>query len=308
MELAVGAMGTPAPKLAELLHDNFVTQMGLKREVESLCRELPMMDAALVEVSRVPPGQLSDQDNLWAQKVRELSYDMEDAVDAFMVRVRRREHASATDANIFKKIAAKTKDMMKKFKDRHKIYGKINEVKDLSKELCELRTRYKFSSAAQSTNSGGVDPRVINLCKNKGRELVGIEKARDELLRMLKYPEDHKSLKIVSIVGAGGLGKTSLAKVVHDQLKVQFFDCSAFVSVGRNPNITNILREMFEKLKNCSRDMTSWNGERFCDELREFLQGKRYAYDPLLLQVELCLPLLLFLSFVFTYMQMYFKS
>jgi hypothetical protein len=35
MELAVGAMGTLVPKLAELLHHEFVKQTGLKREVES---------------------------------------------------------------------------------------------------------------------------------------------------------------------------------------------------------------------------------------------------------------------------------
>nr|CAB3453119.1 unnamed protein product [Digitaria exilis] len=207
MELAVGAMGTLAPKLLKLLQDEVVAQMGLKREIESLCRELPMMDAALVDVSKVPPEQLSETDKLWAEHARELSYDMEDAVDAFMVRVDRREPANAANTNIFKKIARKTKDAMKKVKDSHQISDKIKDIKDLSKELAELRAKYTFSGAAHAKTSD-VDPRVINLYQSKGRELVGIEKGKEELLWMLTHPEDDKSLKIVSIVGSGGLGTT----------------------------------------------------------------------------------------------------
>ncbi|KAF8746768.1 hypothetical protein HU200_013329 [Digitaria exilis] len=276
MELAVGAMGTLAPKLLKLLQDEVVAQMGLKREIESLCRELPMMDAALVDVSKVPPEQLSETDKLWAEHARELSYDMEDAVDAFMVRVDRREPANAANTNIFKKIARKTKDAMKKVKDSHQISDKIKDIKDLSKELAELRAKYTFSGAAHAKTSD-VDPRVINLYQSKGRELVGIEKGKEELLWMLTHPEDDKSLKIVSIVGSGGLGKTTLAQVVHDYLTAQPFDCCAFISVGQNPNITNILREMLDKLgKTCCSDMTSWSLERLYEELHQFLQGKRY--------------------------------
>ncbi|TVU35560.1 hypothetical protein EJB05_17456, partial [Eragrostis curvula] len=277
MELAVGAMGTLAPKLADLLQDELVAQMGLRREVECLCRELPMMDAALVEVSQVPPGQLSETDKLWAEQVRELSYDMEDAVDAFMVRVDRREPANATDANIFKKIIRKTKATLKKVKDRHQISDKIKDIKGLSKELSELRAKYTFSSAAHAVKTVDIDPRVVNLYENKGKGLVGIEKATEELLQMLINPDGQKSLKIVSIVGSGGLGKTTLAQVVHEHLKAQPFDCCAFVSVGRNPNITNIFREMLEKLGIMySSNMTSWSVERFCEVLHEFLHGKRY--------------------------------
>jgi disease resistance protein RPM1 len=166
---------------------------------------------------------------------------------------------------------------VKKFKERHQISDKIKDIKNIAKELGDLRARYKFSGSATPKNNG-VDPRVINLYKNEGK-LVGIDEPRDELIRRLTDPKDHKSLKIVSIVGTGGLGKTTLAKLVFDQLKQQSFDCSAFVSVGRNPNITNTLREMLEILSNnCSSSgMTNWSAERFVREVHEFLQSKRYV-------------------------------
>ncbi|CAN6247783.1 unnamed protein product [Urochloa humidicola] len=279
MELAMGAMGPLFPKLLQLLEDKYVPQRGLKREVESLSRELAMVHAALVEVSRAPPERLSEPDKLWARQIRELSYDMEDAVDAFMVRVARRELAATADGGkeVLKKITSKATKIVKKIKERHQISEKIKDIKNLSKELSELRARYTFSGGAPAMNTG-VDPRVINLYKNEG-DLVGIEEAREELIWKLTCPEDDKSLKIVSIVGSGGLGKTTLAKLAYDQLKAESFDCWAFVSVGRNPNVTNTLREILEKLDQKSSrevDMASWNGERFFEELHKFLQGKRY--------------------------------
>lgn len=64
-------------------------------------------------------------------------------------------------------------------------------------------------------------------------ELVGIEEKSDELVKML-MEGDKQELKIVSIVGFGGLGKTTLAKVVYEKLKVQFA-CGFFVTMSLNP-------------------------------------------------------------------------
>jgi disease resistance protein RPM1 len=164
-------------------------------------------------VSVVPPEELKKPDKEWAGQVRELLYDMEDAVDAFMLRVAHRQLGGPGDGNIFKKITNK----VKKFKERHQISDKIKDIKNIAKELGDLRARYKFSGGATTKNKG-VDPRVINLYKREGK-LVGIDEPRDELVRRLTYPKDHKSLKIVSIVGTRGLGKTTLAKIVFDQLK-----------------------------------------------------------------------------------------
>ncbi|KAL6653569.1 hypothetical protein ACP70R_008493 [Stipagrostis hirtigluma subsp. patula] len=277
MELAMGAVAPLLTKLSNLLGEEYLAQTGLKREVQSLLTELDMMQGALVEVSRTPPDQLSEPDKRWARKVRELSYDMEDAIDIFIVRVAARQRAGTDGARAFKRFTRKVSKLMNKVKDRHQLWDKMKEIKSMSKQLGELRSKYSFTGAAPAKNND-IDPRVINLYKNKG-ELVGIEESKDELIRRLTYPEDDKSLKIVSVVGCGGLGKTTLAHLVHDHLKLQSFDCSAFVSVGRNPNVTNTLREILNKLGKTSSqgvDMASWNAEQIIDELREFLKDRRY--------------------------------
>ncbi|CAD6270692.1 unnamed protein product [Miscanthus lutarioriparius] len=162
MELALGpAMAGLAPKLGELLLAEYVVQKGLKPDIESLSKELLMLKASLKDSSQVPPEQLSEVDKLWARQVRELSYDMEDVVDDFILRVADggKSAATTTDAEVFKKILGKATAAVKKVKHRHQISDKIKDIKKLSNELAELRAKYTVRGAgADLATSTGVDP------------------------------------------------------------------------------------------------------------------------------------------------------
>ncbi|CAD6269031.1 unnamed protein product [Miscanthus lutarioriparius] len=286
MELALGAMAGLAPKLGDLLMAEYVVQKGLKPDIKSLSRELVTMKAGLEDLSKVPPDQLTEVEKLWARHIRELSYDMEDAVDDFVLRVAGGECAAdATDANIFKKILGKATAAVKKVKHRREISDKIKDIKKLSNELAGLRAKYTVRGpGADLAATTGIDPRVLNLYK-KESDLVGIEESRDKVIRMLSIgtkddahaPASEQSLKIVSIVGVGGLGKTTLAKTVYDMLKNQF-GCSAFISVGRTPNLTKTFEKMLVELDKKYKQvhMATWDIEQFGNELHEFLQQKRY--------------------------------
>ncbi|VAI94029.1 unnamed protein product [Triticum turgidum subsp. durum] len=99
--------------------------------------------------------------------------------------------------------------------------------------------------------------------------------------RWKSYKEQRPSkelLKMLSIVGFGGLGKTTLARAMYDKIKVQF-DCRLFVSVSRNPDITKIFKTMLyglDKRKFANINEAVRDDEQLIDELRAFLQDKRY--------------------------------
>uniref|UniRef100_A0A0E0BLU4 NB-ARC domain-containing protein n=1 Tax=Oryza glumipatula TaxID=40148 RepID=A0A0E0BLU4_9ORYZ len=249
MELAMGAIGSVLPRLAELLKEEYKLQKGVKNDVESLSRELAAMHIALERVAKVPREMVELDVKLWASNVRELSYAIEDAIDAFVVRVAEGSNlVDPINQGFFKRILRKTSDLIRKGKARREIAEGICDIKELADEVAELRARYKFDAAAAATTpaTATVDPRILALYKDI-TELVGIEEARDELIGMLSRPADDDQLNIVSVVGFGGLGKTTLAKVVYDKLRGQF-DCAAFVSVGQNPDLKKVLTDMIYDL------------------------------------------------------------
>nr|UBY07216.1 NBS-LRR disease resistance protein [Dasypyrum villosum] len=278
MEIAMGAIGPLLPKLGELLHSEFTMEKQVRKGIVSLVTELKLMHAVLSKVSKVPADQLDEGVKIWAGNVKELSYQMEDIVDAFMVRVGD-GHESTNPKNKVKKILKKVKILFKNGKDLHRISAALEEVVLQAKQLAELRQRYEQEMRDDTSANTSVDPRMMALYTDV-TELVGIEETRDKLINMLTEDDDWSKhpLKTVSIVGFGGLGKTTLVKAAYDKIKVQF-DCGAFISVSQNPDqkkvFKNILYEL-DKTKYAHIRGEEWEENHLIDEIIEFLNGKRY--------------------------------
>lgn len=81
---------------------------------------------------------------------------------------------------------------------------------------------------------------------------------------------------MVSIVGSGGMGKTTLASQVYQKLKGEF-KIHAFVSVSRNPNMTNILRTiLIEVSGEIFADTEAGSTQHLISMIAYSLENKRY--------------------------------
>ncbi|CAN6373765.1 unnamed protein product [Urochloa humidicola] len=128
MEFATGALGTLLPKLGKLLQDEYNLQKRVKKNIGFLSRELESMHIALRNVGEVPPEHLSELVKVWARDVRELSYDMEDIVDTFLVRVQGPdERPSKRSAKRFIK---DMRDFVTRVKIGHDIGQEIKNIKE----------------------------------------------------------------------------------------------------------------------------------------------------------------------------------
>ncbi|XP_073356853.1 disease resistance protein RGA5-like [Aegilops tauschii subsp. strangulata] len=279
MEVVTGAMGSLLPKLDELLMGEYKLQKGVKEDVESLQREMKSMNAALVKVAEVPRDLLDNQVIIWADELRELSYDMEDVVDNFLVCVEGSESDVIADSNKLKWLVGRMANLFTKGKTRHQVGNAIRDIKNRAQEVAGRRDRYRVDDVANPAGKQNFDPRVLALYKHQ-KELVGIENARYELTKRLRdgpKQQQHK-MKIVSIVGPGGLGKTTLAKAVYDRIRTQF-EYTAFVPVGRNPEVKKVLRDiLLEVDKKLERfgDVAILDEKQLIDKLRQLLENGRY--------------------------------
>jgi adenylylsulfate kinase-like enzyme len=125
-----------------------------------------------------------------------------------------------------------------------------------------------------------VDPRLFAQYAEV-KELVGIDEARDELICKIMTEENEapmKQSKIVSIVGFGGLGKTTLAKAVYEKIRTRF-DCCAFLSVSQTPDLAKLYKGLLYDFGQSNEE--TLDERRLIEALREFLQVKRYESIPL---------------------------
>lgn len=182
MEAAAGAMRPLLAKLGELLKNEYGLEKRVLKRVKYLETELEIMRAALDKVSAIPLDQLDEQVRIWAGKVRELSYDMEDIIDTFVVRVEKGPELTASNnlKNRVKKFLKKTTGLFRKGKDLHQIASAIEEAQELAKQYGELQQRYTLGIGSINANAKealNIDPRILALYVDE-RELVGVEHQR----------------------------------------------------------------------------------------------------------------------------------
>nr|AGA20370.1 resistance protein R1 [Curcuma zedoaria] len=225
-EFVTGAMSSLIPKLGELLTKEFNLQKNIRGKIESLSKELIRMQAVLNN-GEVPGKSCADLlVKLWADEVRELSYVIEDVVDKFLVQVDG-DGPKPADPHVLRRLGKQVKKLFKKVKHKHGIAHAIKDIQEQLQKVSDSMKRYYHSENYQAVTCREIDPMANNL--------VGIDEPRDQdLMRLLSMEGDDLSVYVV-----GGVGKTTLAKIVYDKTAIigGHFQYRAWIAVSQNYNI-----------------------------------------------------------------------
>ncbi|XP_044349749.1 disease resistance protein RGA5-like [Triticum aestivum] len=262
--VASAVMNPLISKLNALMGVEYDKFKGVRKQASFLERELSAMNAALQKLELMD-DELDPTIKDWVDHVRDMSYDMENCIDDFMHDFR------ADDAK--GGLIEKTAQFIKKFRQRLRTVDRMEELKDLALEANSRRERYKIDEWKPVSGSVAVDPR-LRAVYQEAATLMGIDGPREKVATLLM--DTQKKLKVVSIVGFGGLGKTTLAKQVYDKTGSQF-DIKAFFSVSQRPDIAELLNNF--QLKLGMDDPVSSRARKVNDiieELRQHLKDKRY--------------------------------
>jgi hypothetical protein len=265
---ATGVMGSVLGKLAELLHEKYKLAKGVRKDIEFLRSELSVMNDLLCVMADVE--ELDPLNKGWRDRVRELAYDVEDCIDRSVARL----GSDASKGGLF---GAKLARKLKKTRRSLQIAGHIQELKARVIEESERQKRYKIDGLVGSSSDASRNKVDLRMCAlwEETKNLVGLDGPTDEIIRLLmpaEGEEPSQQVRIVSMVGCAGLGKTTLANQVYQKIQGDF-ECKAFVSVSQNPHMKDVL------LKICSQvgaTIGMADDELLLvSKLRERLQSKR---------------------------------
>uniref|UniRef100_A0A0D3FSV9 Uncharacterized protein n=1 Tax=Oryza barthii TaxID=65489 RepID=A0A0D3FSV9_9ORYZ len=256
---STGAMNSLLKKLAAMLRYEYKLHKDVYEDIEFMKDELEAMRAFLLKMSEVEDPDV--QAKLRIRAVRELSYDIEDYIDKSMVLI---DHEPSSRTRGFKEFIDKSKNLLTKLKTQHQIAKDIEVIKKQVIEVSERFTRYKVDEGTSKLQNSTIDPRVCAIYKDAS-DLVGIHEPVEDIIKCFTYEDElAKDLKVVSIVGFGGLGKTTLANQVYRKLAAKF-ECRAFVSISRNPD----MRKHFEIFTD------AWDENQIISTIRKLLEKKR---------------------------------
>ncbi|VAH22496.1 unnamed protein product [Triticum turgidum subsp. durum] len=160
------------------------------------------------------------------------------------------------------------------------------EIKYFMSEIKGARERFKWYRSLLKIESSETDLAVVAPSKiTIDPRLLSEEKychgildgPRDELVKHLT-DQTEEMLKVVSVVGVEGLGKTTLAKEIYSKLQLRrLFECQAMVSLGRRPAMRDVLYHILHQVNRFSKTLHRVaDVQEIITELREYLGGKRY--------------------------------
>ncbi|XBI50809.1 hypothetical protein VPH35_114163 [Triticum aestivum] len=274
VSVTTGAIKLVLEKLTALLGDEYKRFKGVRKEIKSLTSELIAMEALLLKLSEEEDPDV--QDKFWMNELRELSYDMEDGIDDFMQSV---DDNDVKPAGFIEKIKTSL-GKLGKMKAHRRIGKEIHDMKKQIINVGEWNASYKSGETFPKTINATIDPRALAIFEHASK-LVGIDKPKSEIIKLLTEEVAHAPVKeqqpkIVSIVGSGGMGKTTLANQVYQNFKGQY-ECRAFISVSRNADMINILRTILSQLAKNNYGSTDVGSiQQLISKINDFLADKRY--------------------------------
>jgi hypothetical protein len=212
--------------------------------------------------------------SVWLKGTCELAYDVEDWVDLYAHALHR-----GSEQRFFSRLLGwlrRDAHKLTTLPARHVIASEIRHFKMRFHEMNEKLNLCGSLTASPSFPAGPVDPCQATLFVDTTSTgcIVGLDGQIQMVVKVVTDAGDKAELKIVSIVGMPGSGKTTLANAVYRRLTEQnCFQCQTFVSVGLKPDLRKTLMDMHSDLANgpCADEDTN----ELIARIREILENKR---------------------------------
>ncbi|XP_068642033.1 disease resistance protein RPM1-like [Aristolochia californica] len=266
-------------KLASILEKEASLLGGVRHEIEDIKQELESIRSFLREVDR--RKNTSDGVTTWATQVRDVAYEVEDIIDEFTYQ------ANSSRRGGIKGKLQSVIQFPSSLVAKHQIATRLQRIKAKVQAISDRKNRYRLEEVDEASSSHDSNrnkewkyQRDSSIFMAE-EDIVGIDENRDLLIGWLTEEEQQQRL-ILSVVGMGGLGKTTLInKAYNNQIVKGHFDCYAWICVSQTYRIEELLRNIGKEFRKANEalpsDISSMSYPQLVQTLVGYLQSKRYV-------------------------------
>lgn len=262
-------------KLASSAVEKIQLVWGVKDDLEKFKNTLKMMQEELTDAEQ---KQTKDAVvRCWLSKLKDFCYDVEDVLDEFETRTSWRQ-ATSTGQLTLKRKVRHLSSSLSDFIFHVKMAHKMKEMGKRLDEINEEKIRFNFSRDLY-------DKTIVSRKETHSfipsSNVIGREKEKERIIDLLIGSDDggDERIAVVPILGMGGTGKTTLAKLVFNDEKVKehFKNNKVWLSMPVEFEEEKILRDIMSSAS-AKAKCDSWNVEMLQNHLRNRLKNKRWLF------------------------------
>ncbi|CAO2144651.1 unnamed protein product [Urochloa humidicola] len=226
--------------------------LGVSGEITKMEYNVGSIKAFLTDAER---RCISDQSvQRWARKLKDAMYDATDILDLCQLEADKRKESKT--GGLKEKVPGCFEPFLFCLRNpvfSHEIGSRIKELNQRLEDIYKEADRFKFNIGLGSNP----EPRKLTDAENTSLKvssefnesaIVGekIEKDTKELAHVL-INDDKLNIKVVSVVGAGGMGKTTLAQKIFKEKTIQEqFKVKIWLSITKYFEEADLLRTAIE--------------------------------------------------------------
>ncbi|KAL7616743.1 hypothetical protein Lser_V15G03630 [Lactuca serriola] len=215
-----------------------------------------------------------------SEDLQDLAYDIDDVLDDLATEALRRKlnqeaQASSSSSKVLKLVPnCCTNFTPHNFMYGRKMSSKLYEITAKLRDLVDHKNDLGLNVNVERSNIRERQLEQTSLVDES--KIMGREGDKEALMGKLLGNEGcDQNVSIVSIVGMGGIGKTTLAKLLYNEEKVKdHFELMAWVCVSEEFDVFNISKAIFQAVTGKNEDFANLNLLHVA--LKEKLSKKRF--------------------------------
>ncbi|XP_031249196.1 putative disease resistance protein RGA1 [Pistacia vera] len=228
-------------KLISLASNEMCLAWGVKNDAQELVDTLTTIKAVLLDAE---DKQIHNEKlKVWLGKLKEICYDAEDVLDEIEVEDLRKQVVNRQGI---------TRKVCHFFSSSNPVAFRFtlgHEIKEIKKRLAKItadKDSFNLTEKVDSNHVIGWERETHSFVH--ASDVIGRDKDKKNIMKLLLYPSDsHKIVYVVPIVGIGGLGKTTLAKLVYNDKMVDgYFTLKIWVCVSGEFVLKKLLIDIIE--------------------------------------------------------------